>query len=60
MIFRVFKVMMQFMVIANTFILCLDRHPISDREVNIMNTLNLVFAIVFLIEMVIKMIGSRF
>ena len=54
---EVFKLNMNFFIIANTIIMALDRYPIPKQEEAIENIANTVFYIIFVVEMLLKMMG---
>lgn len=44
-------------IIVNTILLCMERYPMSQREQIVQEYFNLLFSIVFLVEMIIKLLG---
>ena len=54
---KAFIAIINFSIIANTAVLALDKHPIDEQKVKLFENMNLGFAIVFAIEMFIKMLG---
>jgi len=46
-----------FLIIMNTLVLALDRHPIGEWESEFLNLLNEIFSWFFLLEMIIKLLG---
>ena len=50
----------QFAIICNTIALSLDRYGISETETQLLEKFNLIFSIVFFIEMIIKFLGMGF
>jgi len=44
-------------IVANTAVLAQDKYPITESTVEFYETLNLIFTVVFFMEMLIKMIG---
>lgn len=44
-------------IILNTVVLALDRYPITKSETFLLEMLNLVFSLIFFLEMIIKLIG---
>lgn len=44
-------------IISNTIVLSLDRYPMDETQQYILDYLNLVFTLLFTIEMLIKLIG---
>jgi len=45
------------LILVNTLVLSLDRHPMSAKEFEILESINNYFSYAFLIEMIIKLIG---
>ena len=43
-------------IILNTICLALDRYPISDEEISVLEILNLIWFSVFLLEMIVKLV----
>lgn len=52
-----FQVFITLCIFANTILLALDRHPISDEEFNDLEIANRVLTWIFFTEMVFKLIG---
>lgn len=52
-----FNHFINFAIVFNTAILALDRHPRNIKEQQIFENTNIVFTVIFVIEMIIKMIG---
>lgn len=52
-----FNWLMQAVIVSNTVVLALDRDPISDQEYALLERLNLIFTLVFVVEILIKIIG---
>jgi hypothetical protein len=52
-----FIVITTLLILANTVTLALDRYPISVNEVNKLEFANLIFTILFILEMVILLFG---
>ena len=45
-------------IILNTLILCLDMYPASPNiKINVLDLINLIFAGIFFLEMIVKLIG---
>jgi hypothetical protein len=44
-------------IILNTVVLALDRYPISTRETYLLEVLNLIFSLIFFVEMITKFLG---
>ena len=53
---KIFGILSFLLILMNTLVLCEDRYPISDFESNLIDIMNSVFFVWFLIEMIIKMI----
>ena len=49
--------MIQYCLLLNIVILCLDRYPISAKEVMVLDILNTLLSFLFLLEMIIRLIG---
>lgn len=47
-----------FFIFVNTIILSLERYPMPDKEENAYNQVNIFFTLVFLIEVIFKIIGQ--
>lgn len=55
-----FTVVITMLILANTVVLALERHPIPEREQEINENLNSVFSLIFMLEMFIKIFGLGF
>jgi len=53
----IFNISIMVCILANTVVLAVDRYPISDRELLLLENINEVFSYIFLIEMIIKITG---
>jgi len=53
----IFDNFMTFCVLVNTITLGLDRYDISESQSNTLNTFNLVFTIIFCVEMAMKLLA---
>ena len=54
---RSFEVLISVCIFANTVILAMDKYPISAEEEALIESINLIFYVIFLLEMIIKLIG---
>lgn len=52
-----FTIFIMSIILLNTLTLALDRYPMSRLEMQILDVANLVFTVIFLLEMVLKMAG---
>lgn len=52
-----FQLFIALCIFLNTIVLALDRYPISEGELKAIEYTNLLFYLVFVIEMIIKLIG---
>lgn len=53
----IFQTTVFFFIILNTLILCLDRHPISNNEVIVLEMMNEICTWFFFLEMIVKLVG---
>lgn len=53
-----FLIISTIMIVGNTLVLSLDRYPLSEDESYYLDKANDVFTIGFVIEMIIKVLGS--
>jgi hypothetical protein len=54
---KIFHSIINVSIVFNTIVLAMDRHPINDKELTILEMINIGFYCIFLIEMIIKLIG---
>jgi len=47
-------------ILVNTLLLSLDRYPGNEEETEVMEKINIVFTIIFSIEMIIKLLAVGF
>ena len=52
-----FQTFISLCIIANTVVLGMDKYPITDEEIFFLENMNLGLTIVFVLEMIIKLIG---
>jgi hypothetical protein len=57
---RFFNATITISILLNTLVLSLDRHPIDEDEAKILENLNIVFSLLFIIEMIVKLLGLGF
>ena len=55
-----FMAFMAMSIISNTITLSLDRYPVNIKETLIIEKINIAFAVIFTLEMVIKMTSVGF
>jgi len=54
---KYFNMFINISIIFNTVVLAMDRHPIEPQEQSIFEIINVVFYIIFALEMIVKLIG---
>lgn len=52
-----FEIFIPICIIANTILLAFDKYPNDAETVLILESLNFIFYVIFLIEMILKLIG---
>ena len=55
-----FILLITFLIIANTVFLSMDHHPMDESLQSVLDTSNLLFTVLFSVEMVIKLLGLGF